>query len=301
VLDHTGKPIVNAAVYLAGAQVLSLTNGRNDVDRGGSRFQGSKTFSNREGRFTLSGGGDAKDRLVVVSDGLAWLVQPQAGQEQRIQLPQPATVSIKYDIEGAARLGVFRLELRTWEMPEWKGVATSERLIECENGKDVTVSDLTPGEYDVCRLIERLRVGDLGRSAMCDRNLNLNIAQTATLEFVRPKGSAVSGQVLGLKEANLPGAFVQVRPESVTGNPRAKDEWKLTVFDALTTGPDGQFKTSRIAPGTYMVTAEAYGRDNGRSGWRLPSLVGKTKVVVPETGQAEPVRIELAPLSAPAR
>jgi hypothetical protein len=55
-----------------------------------------------------------------------------------------------------------------------------------------------------------------------------------------------------------------------------------------------------------MVTAEAY-KPEDRSidgsgimtlGWRMPNVVGKAKVVVPETGQAVPIRIEMRSESA---
>jgi hypothetical protein len=185
-------------------------------------------------------------------------------------------------------------------MPEWKGVADSTRLIKCENRKEVTVNDMTPGEYDVSRLIENLRVGDEGRNKMCDRVFHVDITKVAKLEFVRNKGCSLSGQVLGLKEAGLPGAFVYVRPKSATGNPHAfteGGEWRLTTFDAVTTGPDGQFQTARIAPGTYTVTAEAYApRKDTETSWPVPTLLGKVKVAVPESGKVQPLRIEMDPV-----
>ncbi len=170
-------------------------------------------------------------------------------------------MTISYDIDGAAKEGVFRLELMTWDMPDWRGTARVERYVTCGNGGTLEVDGLPPGEYDVCRYIEPMVVGDMGHGGMLDRSFAVKIeaGKTAKLEFVRTKGGPISGQVVGLKEAGAPGAFVNVRPEQVTGDPRAPgDEWKLPFFDALATGPDGQFKTSRISPGTYMVTAEAY-------------------------------------------
>jgi hypothetical protein len=211
-------------------------------------------------------------------------------------------LTISYDIEGAAKEGVFRLELKTWDMADWRGVVQTSRFVKCQNGGTLEVADLEPGEYDVCRWVENLRVGDRGHSGMLDRGiLKVEAGKPAKLEYVRTKGGPISGQVVGLKEAGLPGAFIKILPEQATGDPRTRDEWKLTVFDKLATGPDGQFKTSKIAPGTYMVTAEAYApedeRTRGRLGGRLPGFVGKAKVVVPESGEVKPIRIQLAPLS----
>ena len=148
---------------------------------------------------------------------------------------------------------------------------------------------------------EDLRAGDIGHTGMLDRGtLKVEPGKAAKLEYVRTTGAAIAGQVVGLKAAGLAGAFVQVRPEQASGDPkRMTDEWKLPVFDAQATGADGQFKTSRIAPGTYMVTVEAYKpqdpNEGFTSGWRLPEFVGKAKVVVPPTGEVQPIRIELAP------
>ncbi|HUS48018.1 MAG TPA: carboxypeptidase-like regulatory domain-containing protein [Phycisphaerae bacterium] len=304
VVDHTGKPVAEATVYLAGNQALELTNGQNVFPWGDpGMFRGSKAVTDKDGRFTITGAGGAKDRLVVAAGGLVWLAQPQPGKEQAVRLPQPGKVSIAYDIEGAAQEGLFRLGLKTWEMPDWKGVVQTVRRAKCENGRDVTVVDLTPGEYDVCRQVEGLRVGDMGHGSLCDRGtLKVEPGKTAKLEFIRAKGSRVSGQAIGLKEANIAGAFITVRPEKATGDPRSRDEWKLPVYDALTCGADGRFKTSRLVPGSYLVVAEAYkpeSRDEmRRTGRRLPSMIGTAKVTVPESGEPKPVRIELKPLKA---
>jgi hypothetical protein len=212
-------------------------------------------------------------------------------------------VTIAYDIEGAAKEGVVRLELKTWNMPDWRGVVQTVSYVKCPNGQTVDVGELAPGEYDVFRWIETLVLGDGGHSGMLDRGtLKVESGKAARLEYVRTKGCPISGQVAGLKEAGLPGAFIEVLPEQATGNLLFGDEWKLTVFDLLVTGQDGHFKTSRISPGTYMVTAKAYKpvpRSEDRSGItdlggiRLPELLGKVKVVVPESGQAAPIRIEM--------
>ena len=92
--------------------------------------------------------------------------------------------------------------------------------------------------------------------------------------------------------------MVRVRSEQATGgmSTRAEDEWKILNFDAVVTDAEGHFKTSRIVPGTYMVIAEAYKPERPSAGWstgiRLPELVGKAKVVVPESSEVKPIRLE---------
>jgi len=70
----------------------------------------------------------------------------------------------------------------------------------------------------------------------------------------------------------------------------------------VVTDAEGHFKTSRIAPGTYMVIAEAYKPESPSARWstgiRLPELMGKVKVVVPESGEVKPIRLEVPPPSA---
>ena len=303
VIDHAGKGVTGATVYLASNQSLELCNGKNESHPGepSEPFNGFKTVTDRDGRFTLSGVGG--DRVIVAAGEMVWLVRMQTGKEQTVQLPQPGKVAISYDIEGAAKEGVFVFRLKTWDMADWRGVVKTSWYLNCKNGGTVEIVDLTPGEYDVYRWIapEYLRLGSLGFSSMLDRGrLKVEAGKPAKLGFVRAKGASISGLVVGLKEAGLPGAFVQVRPEQATGDPRNMDEWKLTIFDALATGPDGQFKTSRLLPGTYMVTAEAYKPVDPsqplETGERLPDFVGKAKVVVPESGEVKPIRIEIAPL-----
>ena len=299
VIDYAGKGCCGAMVYLSSNQILELCNGKNEFHSGepSQPFTGSRTVTDKDGRFTLTLVGG--DRLVVVAGQLVWVARLEAGKEQTVRLPEPGRVTISYDIEGAAKEGVFVFRLKAWDMPGWGGVVQISRYVGCKNGGTLEVADLAPGEYDVYRLIENLRVADLGHSGMLDRGtLKVEPGKAAKLEYVRAKGGPISGQVVGLKEAGLVGAFVWVRPEQATGDPRA-DEWKLTFFDALATGPDGQFKTSRISPGTYVVTAEAYKpRDPNQpldTGWLLPDFVGKVKVVVPESGEVKPIRIEIDP------
>ena len=312
VIDHAGRGLAGATVYLAGSQAMQVTNGQPGaghwyngmLERFGA-FGGSKAVTDKDGRFTLTVVGG--DRVVVVAGEMVGLGRLQADKEQPIQIPQPGKVTISYDIDGAAKEGVFRLQLMTWDMPEWRGVAGVERYVTCANGASLEVDGLPPGEYDVWRCKEplSLRVGDISIGGMLDRSrLTVEAGKAAKLEYVRPKGAPISGQVVGLKEAGLPGAFINVGTEQATGDPFAptpEDVWKSPVFDAVVTGPDGRFKTSRIAPGTYMVLVKAHRPlppgARRSTGLFFPQIVGKVKVVVPEDGEVKPVRIEVPPLS----
>jgi hypothetical protein len=249
--------------------------------------------------LTLVGG----DRLVVVAGQLVWVARLDAGKEQTIRLPEPGRVTISYDIEGAPKDGVFRLRLMSWRMPDWRGVVETTRFVTCRNGQSIDVVDLEPGEYDVFRSVGILCLDGMGEGSMLDRGkLKVESGKATKLECVRAKGCPISGQVIGLKEAHLPGAFIYVQREQAWGDTQVEEDlWRLTVFDAVVTGPDGQFKTSRISPGTYMVAAYVYkpveGLAPGCMTLPQPHVLGKVKVVVPESGEVKPIRIEIAPLS----
>jgi hypothetical protein len=307
VLHHSGKGLAGATVYLVSGQSLQLVNGQpggghwsNGRLESFGGFGGAKALTDKDGRFTLTG--VAGDHLVVVAGDLVWLARLQTGKEQTIQLPQPGKVTISYDISGAAKDGVIRLQLMTWDMPEWAGVASTERYVVCKNGGTLEVDGLAPGEYDVFRYVECGRIGMMGFTSFLDRcKLKIEAGKAARLDYVRTKGGPISGEIVGLKNAGIEGAVIKVRSEQATGgmNTSAEGEWKILNFDAVVSDADGRFTTSRIAPGTYLVTAEGYKPESPTerrsTGIRLPQLLGKVKVVVPESGEVKPIRIEAPP------
>lgn len=294
VLDHAGKP-VKGTVFLAGNQMLTLTDGLAE------HFRGSQATTGKDGRFALSGAGTGKEKIVVSTASLhVWLAPVgKLGEDVTIRLPEPAKLALAYDIEGDAKVGEFRLELKTWDMPQWRGAVMSVRKPKVPNGGEAPVEGLTPGVYDLVRM-KQLRVGDTGRGVLCDRaTLRLEPGRTQRADFVRKTGSPITGDVLGLKAAGAPGAFIYVKPAEANGDPYSRDEWKLRTFDAATCKVDGRFKTARIPPGSYTVIANAYKPEPQtgvvRTGWRLPDFIGTAKVTVPQAGPPPPVRIEMKP------
>ena len=112
----------------------------------------------------------------------------------------------------------------------------------------------------------------------------------------------MKGTVTGLQGAGIADAAILIRSAEATGDPRNPDEWKKTIFDAVACGADGSFITSRLSPGRYKAIAEAYKpetpEEQFRSGLRMPALIATAELVVPETGVAAPIVIELKPLAA---
>jgi RNA polymerase sigma factor (sigma-70 family) len=294
VLDHAGRPVAGARVFLAGAQPLDLTDGKPEM------FRGSAATTDAEGRFTLSGVAGAEQKVVVTSSAVqVWLApKPEPGQELKIVLPEPAALVVRYDIPGEAEQAQLRLELKTWEMPEWKGITAVLKPLVPNQGQ-IMLTNLAPGTYDFVRQKELL-IGDMGRGALCDRTtVVLQGGQVQSVDFVRAAGSPVAGEITGLQDAGVAGAFIYVRPAGVSGDPRKVEQAKLPFYEAVTCGRDGQFQTARLAPGAYTIVAEAYRaetpEERGRTGWRLPSHIGTAQVTVSATAAPAPVRIELRP------
>jgi hypothetical protein len=229
-----------------------------------------------------------------------WLApKPEPGQELKIVLPEPATLAVRYDIPGDAEQAQLRLQLKTWEMPEWKGIIAVLKPLVPNQGQ-IVLTNLTPGTYDFVREKE-LRIGDMGHGALCDRaTVVLQGGQVQSVDCVRPAGYPVAGEITGLQDAGVTGAFIYVRPTQATGDPRNIEESRLPLYDAVTCGQDGQFQTARLAPGTYTVVAEAYRpetpEERGHTGERLPSHIGTAQVAVSADAPPAPVRIELRAL-----
>jgi len=299
VLDHTGKPVVGGNVFLVSRQRrLELVDGKPEY------FTGSSGKTDANGRFTLPGGGEATTHVVVSCKSLlAWLTKiPKAGEEFTIRLPAPATIVLKYDIPGAAAVGVFRVALKTWEMGEWKGLSSDIRLAPTVNQKGtVTLRNVTPGVYSVARRVEA-RVGDSGYGRLCDRQwIEVKSGQTRDINFVRQNGVPIVGDIPGLAPNAFPGASIVIEELTAPSGPGKKLEPAL--LDTVTCGPDGKFKTSRIPPGRHRVCAEAYAPVTpekwSSTGWKAPAFVGSAEVTVPAAGEPARVRILMKPWQHP--
>ncbi|NQT11184.1 MAG: biopolymer transporter ExbD [Planctomycetes bacterium] len=300
VLDHTGKPVAKAGVYLAGRGVINLAEGP------WGEFQGPSVRTDAEGRFEIGGRGEDSKAIFVTGPSLyVWRADlPEPGQEATIRLPEPAKLHIRYDIEGGPPAARVRIELRTWDMPKWNALVDVVRWVEVKAGEDgLVVNNLPPGVYDISR-IKHTSAGNSGKDMMLDRQLELTLAsgKTTAYNFVRETGTPISGDVAGLPKEGVSGVFVSVRDQRVSGDPRARDEWKLRTFDGLSLQGNGSFQTERIPPGKYQVVVEAYKQETPEemslSGWRLPKWMGTADVDVPESGEPPKVRLMMRPYEA---
>lgn len=284
VLDHKGRPVPGATVFFVEHRMLRLQDGK------ARYFKGPKSETDKDGRFVLHGARSKMNRIVVSAPSLpVWNVPGPGGpQEVTIRLPEPATLVIRYDIEGDEPKARFHLHLMTWEMPDWRSVVDTMQNPEAPNKGRVVVKGLTPGTYDLART-KSVRAGNFGRGFFCNRRrITLQPGKTAVAEFVRPEGHPIVGEVAGLAKGSVPGVFIEV---ASAGNEKGS-----TTLDALACEVNGRFKTARIPPGTYTVTATAYKPDRGvRLGLLVPQFVGHVEVTVPKDRPPAPVRIQMAP------
>jgi hypothetical protein len=304
VVDGAGKAVVDAAVFLVGSRQVNLTGGKAvRAFVGGEDRTVTRAVTDAEGRFTLTGAGGDDDRVAVSAPTLDLHVvpAPPEGQELTVVLPEPGRLTLRYDIEGGEPEASFILQLHIEE----KGWQRVDNLREptAPNGGRTVLTNVTPGTYALSRF-QQLRIGDMGRGVLCDRReVTVASGQAAEANFVRDRGGAISGQVVGLDPDKGPGALLSVWPAEATGNPFAREVLTMPTFDATTCGKDGRFRTERLLPGSYTVVAEAYipAPKGGpfTTGIRLPDFLGVVKVTVPEQGPPPPVRIEMRPTPGP--
>ncbi len=308
VLYYDGAPAANASVFLPGAVSTTIGDGkawqgiRSDMMEDKSV---AKTTTDADGRFELSGG-DAT-RIVVSAPRLDFWVVPApkdaAGKDSEftIKLPAPGRLVVKYDIPGGASEAKLFLQVNTWDSPLSRGLQCTPGPVVANKGQ-VVLDNLPPGE---CYLDREKNIA--WGTYFCDRRrLTIESGKTLECSFIRDRGTAVAGQVVGLKQemrasvsgaADSAGVLVSVR------SPEAKDgvlsDFEFPLFDILKCGLDGRFKTEQLLPGKYAIVVEAWlpekPEEMGSSGIRRSSFIGSTVITVPEVGPPLPVTIELKP------
>lgn len=206
-----------------------------------------------------------------------------------------AQIRVKYDIPGAeedAQIFVQHIGGRDIIGTRDDGQLKTNPV---KNGQTLVLKNLDPGDYQVAR--HRLSFLDgMGMSRFLDRQrFKLAAGETKTIDFTRPTGQPVSGTVLGLKEAGLKTAVVNVCSADAKLD-RPLSYLSTTVFDSRLCAADGTFTTERLAPGRYKIIVEGYVVTPERlriSGEILPSYLAVATVTVPKTGEPPKVEVKL--------
>ena len=203
VLYHDGTPAARVSVFLVGNAGTTIGDGKAWQGIRSDNMEDktvTKTSTDAAGRFTLPGGGDAK-RIVVSAPRLDFWVVPRPenaavkDSEFTIKLPAPGRLVVKYDIPGGDAKAKLSLQVNTWDSPLSRGIQCTYGPLVANKGQ-VVLDNLPPGK---CYLDREKNIA--WTTLFCDRRL-LTIESGKTLEsnFIRDRGTAVVGQVVGLKK-----------------------------------------------------------------------------------------------------
>jgi len=297
VLDHEGRPVKGAAVFAIGPTGLNLARGKAWKSVGESDEENRRArpvHTDEYGCFKLPAG--SATRLAVSCHALdAWPLEIPKEGEAVVRLPAPATVSIRYDIEGAAAEAKIGYQLLNHRMPGFKGLESSHNRT-VGNGGRLDLTAMTPGKYQFWR-VQRHRMADYGTGAMLDRQfVELQPGKTTALNFVRRNGARLRGKVIWPKEKKLTGVIVSVKSTDKEKDPFSDHMWQTTYASTMA-ADDGSFQTERIVPGRYLLTAEGYvpmtEQQRYSTGWIRPALTAEATIDVPVSGDVTLPDLEL--------
>jgi hypothetical protein len=315
VFDFTGKLVNDAGVYVVGNPTINLTGGKAMALAGGfvDDTKAVRVATDANGFFSITGIGEKGQRLAITCPAVDLWVVPlpeddAARNKLDIHLPQPGKLVVHYDIVGAPEQSRIILQFHTWELPGWDG-ASSDRYDAIQQHVDFVLDNLAPGEYTIDRA-KNMGMKNRWDQVFLDRQtFKIESGKTTVIDFVRPIGAPITGQVVGLDRtevANAKPVRVYVRVLSAKD---AQGEFP-PLLDSVGMEPgekpmDGKFITERIPPGQYIVRAEVYIPETPEqmhtTGWPSPAFAGEAMVTVPEKGPPEPVQIPLKTFKQPAR
>ncbi len=310
VFNHLGEPVTGAQVFLKRLQQTRIVD-----DHTQPVIRGSTAITDSAGRFVLSGVGQTDRTIVVMCDSLQFfqVTNTTPDAEMRITLPEPASLTVRYDIPydlPEARVELDYLVNGVLEPVSWDAFEIQHHPFISNHGS-FTLTNLPPGTYHFIRM-KKLSAGDMELGKPIEQiRIALESGQDKSIELVRTNGFPVRGSVIGVTNTEAAGVLLYVQSSEATSLPWEPAMMMQRTFDALTCGKDGEFQTALLEPGTYSITAEAYKPETPefagsegqhvrvfRSGIRLPDYVGSVNVTVTANRAPEPVKIELRPWSA---
>ncbi|MDB6053858.1 MAG: polymerase sigma factor, sigma-70 family, partial [Verrucomicrobiales bacterium] len=297
VLNDKGQPVEGTFISVTNVET------RLDLVTGLANALGcNSTTTDAQGKFVLPRPSGTKMKIVAISPDRQ-MIQPASisedGRDVQITFPQPATLSMNYDIPGDTALPSMGMALVTFEKDPalWKGiefVVTSPLT----NGAKTILSNLTPGRYSFLRghrtqMPNNSQGVGMGLDAEV---LNLEAGKMGAKDIIRTNGFRIRGIVSGLEKAGAEKGRLRVGGGS----------WGNTTVDALYFGRDGSFQTVMLPPGKYRVEAVALAQaveptKSESSGLRETPMSFSAGMVVTLTGtEPEVVKLDLLLSSDPA-
>lgn len=312
VLDHTGKPVKDAGVYVVNPSIGNLTGGKAVDHDGKENKKAVRVATDADGAFTVTGIGEDAQRIAITCSALdLWIAPVPKGDAAldnlEIRLPQPGKLVVRYDIAGAPDKAKLFMQFHTWEIDGWSGVR-NDRRHPLRQHVETVLDNLPPGDYTIDR-VKSLGLKNKWEEAWLDRRtVKVESGKTTVTDFVRSEGAPITGQVVGLDQGEVP----EAKPTRVYVRvvPAKEDRSKSPIFDQVGMEPggkpmDGEFTTERVPPGQYKVRAEVFipetEQQRRSTGIVPPGFVGEALVTVPEEGLPEPVKIQLARFKYPTR
>jgi hypothetical protein len=218
-----------------------------------------------------------------------------ADSEAEDEETETGSIVIHYDMPDGQPEAEFRIyRLGGIDGPDWP------RLI-ARNGSHATIEGLAPGKYGVFRS-KYVFISEQGRQAGLDQQIvSVEPGRTESVHFTRPAGGrSIEGEITGLPGTDIAGTFVRVKPARAAELPE-REALRLPALD-LVAASAGRFRTEKLPPGEYLITAETYGYGPSRSqkidgmvvvstGVNLPMYVGSAKVTI--LGETEPSLVRL--------
>ena len=317
VLDYRGNPMAGASLFVVGdvPGAITISAGKawngDTVDR--IEDHSVRRFTTDEnGSFTVDGVCDAAPLIAVSCPALdlhVVRVDLQGPREDMdIHLPQPGRLTVTYRIAGATDNADFEIipssaldrETQTPLNPPRFGASTRfRRGARLKHGDVWVIENLPPGQYEIMRIPMLPKTPIF---AVLDRqDVKIVPGGAASINFVRDKGSPISGHVSGMSSYVDPGPTTGFLSIAV-GKPGEGNGWfdqrfawislPLTGQDGKPT--DGRFTTERLLPGVYRVNVQLLRDQHGDLSFDNDNPPAGTAVVtVPEQGAPDPVEIRL--------
>jgi hypothetical protein len=299
VLDHSGKPVKDAAIFAIGPTGVNLSGGQAHTGTGGTDDETQHVRTDADGRFELPSG-EAKSLAVSHAALDAWPAEIPTTGEVTIRLPEPARVDVELAIDGADKEGVIFYQLLTEGRKGFSGLRL-ERDVNIANPGKLSLAALPPGRYQLCRSVMN-NLGEIGIGAMLEREFfELRAGETKAISFVRDRGVRIRGKATPPTDTKLMGTIISVRSLLDQKSPFDNHEWPV-VYASQTATEDGSFQTERILPGKYLLVAESYTpltrEQRFRTGRISPSHRAQVTIDVPAEGELKVDDLVLQPIPA---
>ena len=295
VLDHAGQPVSQAKVYLCpldlGFVRFGVTGSSSDSSRTVTYWAHTHATTTWDGHFYMWGVDGNSTRVIVVTDD-GQIVQPPAragaavatfysdtavgrliqpvlvslpAENLKITLPEPASLTVRYDIPGDQPEVYFNLSLHTNElaMPLWKYI-TLKPGAKVPNGGEMLMTNLLPGTYDfsvtkyggTTNRSYAFIYGDPKQFVQFyTRQIVLKAGQIQRIDMLRSTGQRVQGRVTGLASiTNTAGAFLYVASTNAIRNPNDfKTNSLEPCYDAVFLDTNELFQTALLEPGKIKI------------------------------------------------